>query len=171
MSKQSNNESRAENQQERLVQIGWIVGFVDGEGCFSISVFRNRTTRFGWQIFPEFVVTQSEKSLSTLKQIKKYFSCGNIFINRRYDNHKTPIYRYCIRNIADLEKEILPFFEKYKLQSAKQQDFEKFSVVVRMLRSKVHLSKEGFQEIVKITGKSIELESSETTRQAPPTRG
>ena len=33
----SDNSSAAENQQERLIKkIGWITGFVDGEGCFSI---------------------------------------------------------------------------------------------------------------------------------------
>ena len=33
----------ADHQQERLETVGWIVGFVDGEGTFSISVFRNVT--------------------------------------------------------------------------------------------------------------------------------
>src|SRR3990167_7230330 len=32
----SNNATRADNQQERLIKIGWITGFVDGEGCFTI---------------------------------------------------------------------------------------------------------------------------------------
>jgi hypothetical protein len=32
---------------------GWISGFTDGEGCFTISVIKNSTTRFGKQIFPE----------------------------------------------------------------------------------------------------------------------
>ena len=36
----SENSSAADNQQERLVKIGWITGFVDGEGCFSIHVVR-----------------------------------------------------------------------------------------------------------------------------------
>ena len=49
------NVSVADNQQERL-DAEWIVGFVDGEGCFSVSFFRNKTTKFGWQVFPEFVV-------------------------------------------------------------------------------------------------------------------
>jgi len=30
----------ADNQQERLIKIGWIVGFVDGEGCFSINFIK-----------------------------------------------------------------------------------------------------------------------------------
>src|SRR3984885_4716822 len=29
----SDNSSAADNQQERLIKIGWIAGFVDGEGC------------------------------------------------------------------------------------------------------------------------------------------
>jgi len=36
----SENSPAADNQQERLIKIGWITGFVDGEGCFSIHVVR-----------------------------------------------------------------------------------------------------------------------------------
>ena len=36
----SDNSSAAENQQERLIKIGWITGYVDGEGCFSINFIR-----------------------------------------------------------------------------------------------------------------------------------
>ena len=36
----SKKASRAENQQERLITTGWIIGFVDGEGCFSINFVR-----------------------------------------------------------------------------------------------------------------------------------
>ena len=36
----------ADNQQERLVRIGWILGFIDGEGCFSIG-FRATTPPHG----------------------------------------------------------------------------------------------------------------------------
>ena len=39
----SDNVRGAENQQERLWKRGWIVGFVDGEGCFSCLILRNRS--------------------------------------------------------------------------------------------------------------------------------
>lgn len=29
---------------------GWIVGFVDGEGCFSVQFNPNREMRFGFQV-------------------------------------------------------------------------------------------------------------------------
>ena len=52
----------ADNQQERLKIESWITGFTDGEGCFSVSFIRNKTTK--WLAnFSEFVITQGEKSL------------------------------------------------------------------------------------------------------------
>jgi hypothetical protein len=63
----------ADNQQERLKLANWIVGFVDGEGCFSVSIFKNRTSKSGFQVMPEFVVTQGQKSLNVLEDIKVFF--------------------------------------------------------------------------------------------------
>jgi hypothetical protein len=56
----------AENQQERLIQFtGWVIGFVDGEGCFSIGLVHqgDRTGRrgykTGYQVSPALVVFQT----------------------------------------------------------------------------------------------------------------
>lgn len=115
----------ADNQQERL-DPWWIVGFVDGEGCFSVSTFKNSTCKSGYQTLYEFVVTQGEKSRSALEAIKEYFGCGGIYINRRYDNHKYNLLRYCVRRQSDLEDKIIPFFNKYHLQTMKREQFEEF---------------------------------------------
>jgi hypothetical protein len=47
----SDNSSAADNQQERLIKIGWITGYVDGEGCFSINLIRqpHRHNRRGYK--------------------------------------------------------------------------------------------------------------------------
>ena len=68
----------ADNQQERLKTGYWISGFTDGEGCFAVSIIRNTTTRFGKQIFPEFVITQGAKSLATLEKIKKFWRLAKL---------------------------------------------------------------------------------------------
>jgi hypothetical protein len=146
----SENASSADNQQERPEIIGWIVGFTDGEGCFSVSVIKNSTTRTGWQIFPEFVITQGEKSVSALKYIKKYFGCGNIYVNRRKDNHKENIYRYCVRSVNDLQEFIVPFFARHGLRTSKKYDFKKFAKIIGIIAKKNHLSCEGMKKIAKI---------------------
>jgi hypothetical protein len=115
----------ADNQQERL-DPWWIVGFVDGEGCFSVSTFKNHTTTSGYQTLYEFVVTQGERSRSALEAIKKYFGCGNIYINRRHDNHNYNLLRYCVRRKGDLKDKIVPFFRQHELQTTKREQFDKF---------------------------------------------
>jgi hypothetical protein len=63
----SDNVTGADNQQERLISLGWVTGFVDGEGCFSIGPVRqphreNRVGyRTGYQLTHEFAVTQGER--------------------------------------------------------------------------------------------------------------
>ena len=121
----SKNVTSRDNQQERL-NPWWIVGFVDGEGCFSVSTFKNHTCKSGYQTLFEFVVTQGERSKSAIEAIKIYFDCGEIYINRRHDNHKYNLLRYCVRRKNDLKKKIIPFFKKYKLMTTKNDQFEVF---------------------------------------------
>ena len=122
------------------------MGFVDGEGCFSVSTFKNRTTSSGYQTLYEFVITQGEKSKSALEAIKDYFNCGGIYINRRYDNHNYNLLRYCVRRQEDLRNKIIPFFQKYQLNTHKREQFEIFC------------------------DRFVDRESSETICQGPPIR-
>src|SRR5205814_2780687 len=86
----SDNVTGAENQQERLIEFrGWVTGFVDGEGCFSIGLVRqpDRTTRrgyrAGYQVFHRFVVTQGVKSAGCLEDLRDFFGVGRLFVNQR----------------------------------------------------------------------------------------
>jgi len=157
-----------DNQQERLKTIGWITGYVDGEGCFSVSFIKNATTKSGWQIFPEFVVTQGGKSKASLEILRNFFGCGRIFVNRRRDNHREHIYRYCVRSQEELRRVIIPFFAEHQLRTAKQGDFKHFSFILNQMILKKHLTKIGMQTIAKRVEKmnhkkaSRFLESSET---------
>lgn len=141
----TDNASSADNQQERLKFSGWIVGFVDGEGCFSVSIFKNKTTKSGFQVMPEFVITQGQKSISSLEEIKNFFGCGAIYINRRYDNHIENIYRYCVRCLEDLNGKIIPFFKTNQLRTSKKEDFQVFCRAVEMMINRQHLTEEGLK--------------------------
>ena len=143
----------ADNQQERIKISNWICGFVDGEGCFSVSIIKNKTTKSGIQIFPEFVVTQGAKSLNVLEEIKKFFSCGNIFVNKRYDNHNEFLYRYCVRSLTDLSSKIIPFFLEYNLKTYKRNDFIIFYKIISKMLKKEHLKNNGRNKIINLAGK------------------
>ena len=143
---------RINDQQERLKTGFWISGFVDGEGCFTVSFVKNSTTKFGRQIFPEFVITQSGKSLETLEEIQKFFGCGSIVLNKRYDNHREDLYKFCVRSVVELYEKIIPFFKEFTLRTSKKKDFIIFRKIVRMMHKKKHLSQKGFLNIRTLAG-------------------
>ena len=154
----------AGNQQERLVGLKhWIRGFVDGEGCFSIGFVvqpgspdpsRPQGKRFGYktgyQIAHSFDVVQGERSLESLKIIQNFFNVGNIYPNRRHDNHKEDLYRYVVRKRDELLNVIIPFFEQNSLLTAKQEDFKRFATILRMMDRKEHLDWKGLVKIARI---------------------
>ena len=153
----SKNATRADNQQERLINTGWIVGFVDGEGCFTSHFVkqpdRKELTRIrkgyktGYQISHNFTVVQGAKSMESLQKLKDFFKVGNIYINQRHDNHKENLYCYVVRKREDLLNVIIPFFEKYRLQTAKKKDFELFAECLYLMESGAHLTHQGAIEI------------------------
>jgi len=152
----SDNPFSAGNQQERLIKIGWVTGFVDGEGCFSIGFVRqpDRTNRkgyrTGYQVAHRFVVTQGEKSLSCLHLLRDFFGVGQVYLNKRFDNHKEDLHMYYVQRREDLLRVIIPFFRRYPMRSAKQRDFEKFALCVEWIDRGYHLTYEGLMEIARV---------------------
>ena len=147
----------ADNQQERLVRAGWVVGFVEGEGCFSIGFVQQpdrdgrRGYRTGYQVSHEFAVTQGAKSLKALEELLQFFGIGQVLINKRYDNHKEDVFRYVVRRREDLMEVVIPFFRRYPMIGAKQLDFEKFAQCVGMVNRNEHKTREGLARIAEIT--------------------
>lgn len=146
----SDNVSSAENQQERLLTPEWIVGFVDGEGCFSVPIYRCDKMTLGWQVRPEFAVVQGASSRDVLDELVRFFGCGKVFRNRRHDDHREDLFRYCVQRIGDLRGTIVPFFEQHPLRTAKRSNFAKFAEVTRLMAVRRHLSPSGLMEIAQI---------------------
>jgi hypothetical protein len=146
----SDNAVGAENQQERLWHCGWIAGFVDGEGCFSCPIFRNRTTALGWQVQPEFSVVQSVRSSQVLEELAEMFGCGHVTNNRRHDNHRSDLCRYRVTRLIDLRDVVIPFFQTHQLRTSKRKDFEKFVDIVALMQLGLHRTMEGIGQIAEI---------------------
>lgn len=165
------NPSGAGNQQERPGIEQWIVGFVDGEGCFSSPIYRNPTYKIGWQVQPRFAVAQGERSMRALELIREYFGCGSLYRNRRHDNHREDLFIYGVFRLEHLRERIVPFFEEHPLITAKAEDFARFAAIIRMMGRKLHLTVEGLTNIAEIAQTmnhrkpSRFLESSEAIRQ------
>lgn len=125
----------------------WIVGFVDGEGCFNLDVHIKEDMKWGIQMQPEFTVVQIEHDVQILHALKGHFQCGSVAVNRR-DATSTRMHYRC-KNVQDLQQNILPFFEKHSLKTKKGVEFQKFREIVNLMASGYHnQSLKNFLEIV-----------------------
>jgi LAGLIDADG endonuclease len=146
----------AENQQERLIQLGWVLGFVDGEGCFSIGFVRQPSRpsrkgyRTGFQVFHRFIVTQGARSMGCLEELQSFFGVGRLLVNKRHDNHKEHLCQYLVGKRHDLTETIIPFFRRYPLRTSKREDFEQFARCMGVVEAGRHLTREGLIEIAEI---------------------
>ena len=121
----------------------WVVGFVDGEGCFHVSLNRHDEMSVGYQVLPEFVVVQHERDIQILQALKRFFGAGVV-----RQNHGD---RYCLR-IRKLEalQNVSDFFIKHPLKTKKNVDSRKFRHILQLMNEKLHLERDGLLQIVEI---------------------
>ena len=153
----------ADNQQERL-DSSWIVGFIDGEGCFHVAINRLPKMTLGWQVLPEFRVVQHQRDEVVLQKLKLFFGFGNVTTN--HGDRK----EFRVRGLENLNR-LIKFFDKNPLRTSKQKNFEIFSEIILLMNNKEHLNECGIYKIAKLSLKMNRqikakyLESSETICQ------
>ncbi len=123
------------------LQVEWIVGFVDGEGCFHVGISQHKEMTVGFQVLPEFTVVQHKRDIQVLHALKDYFGCGVVRIN-----HGDRM-AYRVRGLNHLREIIVPFFEKHALKTKKRIDFLKFRKVLLLMEKNRHLDVDGIEEI------------------------
>ena len=126
----------------------YISGYVDGEGCFSISFSKREKFLVGFETKPSFSVSQNEDRAQILFQMQKIFKCG--FIRRDYSDKTL---KYEVRSLNDLIDKIIPHFEKYPLISAKQKDFKFFKQICFLMRKEMHKKNNGLKKIMDLAFK------------------
>jgi hypothetical protein len=177
----SDNPTGVDDQQETVrsrleFDPSWVVGFVDGEGCFSVSIHRNHNAKStgGWQLHPVFHVYQHQRYRAVLEELIRFFGCGRV----RSKGPNSDVSTFAVDSVRGLHRNIVPFFERHPLV-VKKEDFQRFASIVRSMRRREHLAAEGFERAVRLAyamnanGKQrarsldeILTGSSETARQA-----
>ena len=142
---------RQDNQQERLaskVSDDYLVGFVEGGGCFYIGIVKSRETLTHWQVVYFFKVSQNPSGKIVLEKLRERLGCGYIKQNSQTDKTDKSL-AYVVRDLPSLVNKVIPFFKR-KLLTKKASDFDKFSQVIELVDSGRHLTKEGITKILEI---------------------
>src|SRR5947209_527691 len=123
----------------------YISGYVDGEGCFTVSIAPRATLLLGWEVRPGFSVSQNGDRAEVLHAIQSYFGCGSIRPDR---SDKT--LKWETRRLEDILDRVVPHFERFPLLSGKRYDFERFASICRLMAGGAHLRRDGLGEIVEL---------------------
>jgi hypothetical protein len=114
----------------------YIVGFTDGEGCFTLHISKHKKCPFGLCFTPSWSVSQNRTSESVLQDIQAFFNCGFTRPDRKTS-------KYEVRNLEDLLQKIIPFFKKNPLRTQKKHDFLVFCEICEVLQKRDHLKEPG----------------------------
>ena len=141
----SENPTGADNQQERL-SADWVVGFVDGEGCFFVGINRQPSMKIGWQVLPEFRVVQHQKDVVILERLREFFGYGQITTNH---GDRKELRVRGLRQLLD----VVAFFKMHPLRTVKRSSFDCFAEVIGMMERGDHLTENGLERIRQLSSR------------------
>lgn len=130
-----------------ILDPNYVVGFVDGEGCFSITVNKHHGRLSEVRLV--FAIELEESDREILERIVLTIGCGKIY-RLVYKNHPTwqPHCKLKVSNFKDIDGKVIPFFTKYPLQAKKRAQFNRFCKVAQMIKEKSHLGDKNIKEIL-----------------------
>ena len=97
----------------------------------------------GFRVMLGFTITQHNRDEQLMKSFMDYFGCGKI-------EHRGGRLDFSVKNLRDTCDIIMPFFQKYPLQTVKLLNFNDFVSIGNLMHNKEHLSKEGIKKIINI---------------------
>jgi hypothetical protein len=123
----------------------YISGYVDGEGCFTVSISPRPTLRVGWEVRPSVSVSQNGDRSEVLLAMQEYFGCGSLRLDRGDLTLK-----WETRRLSSILSSVVPHFRDYPLQSGKRRDFELFAEICERMARGEHRDAGGLREIVRM---------------------
>lgn len=112
-----------------------MVGFVDAEGCFYVKITETKK-RIVKLVFS---ISQHSRDFLLMSKIIKYLGCGVI----EQPKGRSEV-RYVVYKLSDHYEKIIPFFNKYNLQSIKLLSFNDYKKISNYIKNKNNMSKEDF---------------------------
>ena len=133
----------------------WVAGFVSGDGSFHI-VLSESDNQKNRKVIARFGIHLHVRETDVLKGLATYFQLYNNpeVIETEVNSKKVTILdksvNLQITKISDILNIIIPFFEKYPIVGLKCLDFADFKKVCDIIKTKEHLTSDGFNKILRI---------------------
>lgn len=138
---------RKEQIQRKALNPHYVIGFIDGEGSFSVSINHHKTLKSGIEIKPEFEIELRADDREILERIAVTIGTGIIY-DCSYERYGWyPHTKYKISSTKEMANKLFPFLDRYHLQAKKRQNYLVFKKIVGMMLKKQHLTGSGLKKI------------------------
>ncbi len=145
-----------------MIDKNYVLGLVDGEGSFNVRINGNINSNRRAKVELKFSLKLRHQDKEILDELKNFFGCGNVYIQRDKRQNHTLCYRFEVQNRKEIFEKIIPFFEKNspKIPSRKI-DFELFKQIAELVKNnsddfaKMQMLKEQMHWGLAAYGKSV----------------
>src|SRR3989344_1940030 len=111
----------------------YVLGLVDGEGSFNVRV-NNIGKRAKVELKFSLKLRHQDKQM--LDELKIFFGCGKVYIQRDKRANHSLCYRFEVQNKKDIIEKIIPFFEQnYPRLASRKRDFELFKKIAGLAKN------------------------------------
>ncbi len=130
----------------------WITGLVDGEGCFYASArlrvgnqaaYRkgDKGVRYPFMdMCSRFLIRLRADDVETLAKVRQYFGAGRLPHMKASKNKSgksgsspNPSFEFRISSLSDIQRVVIPHFDRYPLQSKKRHDYVVWKEIVEWM--------------------------------------
>lgn len=128
----------------------YVCGFVDGEGCFAITISKHPQKKLGLDARLLFEIEVRDDDQEILESIKETLGCGHMYklSYERYGWH--PHVELKVSSIKEIRNTLIPFFQRHKLRGKKRLSFDAFVQAFQLFERKEHLTMEGIEKLRQI---------------------
>lgn len=123
------------------ININWLIGFIEAEGCFICLIRKNITHLIGFQVTLSFNLSQHSRDLNLMIKIKEFLGLGKIYKNNSIVN---------LTITKKSEIDILISTIRGELRGAKNLEFEDLVKIQEIINNDLHKTQKGLNKIIEI---------------------
>nr|YP_009262041.1 LAGLIDADG endonuclease [Chrysoporthe austroafricana]AMX22116.1 LAGLIDADG endonuclease [Chrysoporthe austroafricana] len=130
-----------------ILDPNWIAGFASGDSSFNVKISNSPTSLLDKRVQLRFGIGLNIREKALIQYLVAYFDLSANLKNIYFNVNSA---RFEVVKFSDITDKIIPFFDNYLIQGKKNLDYIYFKKVADIIKSKNHLTSEGFQEILDI---------------------
>jgi len=125
----------------------WLLGFIEGDGCFTLGITKGNGRYTSLKISPRISIAQKE-DMEVIIKIKEFLMKFDITSSICVKNNRGKYYSLTIGDSSAMR--CIKYLDKLTFNSKKYKDYLKWKECCKLIKNKEHYTKKGILKIIDI---------------------